>query len=74
MCPQAQFYWWARSTAAMLDGLSSDDVLYTCLPLFHTNALNACMQALVPRGGVRRRAALLGVALLGSRSSRPTRP
>ena len=46
MCPQAQFYWWARSTAAMLGGLSSDDVLYTCLPLFHTNALNACIQAL----------------------------
>jgi len=46
MCPQAQFYWWARSTAAMLGGLTSDDVLYTCLPLFHTNALNACIQAL----------------------------
>jgi crotonobetaine/carnitine-CoA ligase len=45
-CPQAQFYWWARSTAAMLDGLYEDDVLYTSLPLFHTNALNACMQAL----------------------------
>jgi crotonobetaine/carnitine-CoA ligase len=47
MCPQAQFYWWALSTAALLDGMSGDDVLYTCLPLFHTNALNACMQALV---------------------------
>jgi crotonobetaine/carnitine-CoA ligase len=47
MCPHAQFYWWAHSTAALLDGLSEDDVLYTCLPLFHTNALNACMQALV---------------------------
>ena len=47
MCPQAQFYWWARSTAAMLGGLSSEDVLYTCLPLFHTNALNACIQALI---------------------------
>ena len=46
MCPQAQFYWWAHSTAAMLGGLTSDDVLYTCLPLFHTNALNACIQAL----------------------------
>jgi crotonobetaine/carnitine-CoA ligase len=45
-CPQAQFYWWALSTAAMLGGLREDDVLYTCLPLFHTNALNACMQAL----------------------------
>lgn len=47
MCPQAQFYWWARSTAAMLGGLSREDVLYTCLPLFHTNALNACIQALI---------------------------
>ncbi len=47
MCPHAQFYWWAHSTAAMLDGIDENDVLYTCLPLFHTNALNACMQALV---------------------------
>jgi carnitine-CoA ligase len=45
-CPQAQFYWWALGTAAMLGGLGEDDVLYTCLPLFHTNALNTCMQAL----------------------------
>lgn len=47
MCPQAQFYWWALSTAALLDGLSEEDVLYTCLPLFHSNALGACIQALV---------------------------
>ena len=47
MCPQAQFYWWAVSTAALLDGLSEEDVLYTCLPLFHSNALGACTQALV---------------------------
>jgi carnitine-CoA ligase len=47
VCPHAQFYWWATSTAALFDGLSDEDVLYTCLPLFHTNALNACMQALV---------------------------
>jgi crotonobetaine/carnitine-CoA ligase len=47
MCPQAQFYWWALGTAAMLGGLHEDDVLYTCLPLFHTNALNTCVQALV---------------------------
>jgi carnitine-CoA ligase len=45
-CPQAQFYWWAHDTAAMLGGLDENDVLYTCLPLFHTNALNTCMQAL----------------------------
>ncbi len=47
MCPQAQFYWWARGTAAMLGGLDENDVLYTCLPLFHTNALNTCVQALI---------------------------
>ena len=47
MCPHAQFYWWARSTAALLDGLGEEDVLYTCLPLFHSNALGASMQALV---------------------------
>jgi crotonobetaine/carnitine-CoA ligase len=50
MCPHAQFYWWAQSTAAMLDGVTADDVLYTCLPLFHTNALNASMQALLHGG------------------------
>ena len=27
--------------------IGEDDVLYTCLPLFHTNALNAFVQALV---------------------------
>jgi carnitine-CoA ligase len=47
MCPHAQFYWWAHSTAALLDGIREEDVLYTCLPLFHSNALGACMQALV---------------------------
>jgi crotonobetaine/carnitine-CoA ligase len=47
MCPQAQFYWWAISTAALLDGMTEEDVLYTCLPLFHSNALGACVQALV---------------------------
>lgn len=46
VCPHGQFYWWAVSTAALFDGLTDEDVLYTCLPLFHTNALNACMQAL----------------------------
>jgi crotonobetaine/carnitine-CoA ligase len=47
MCPHAQFYWWAVGTAALLGGLDENDVLYTCLPLFHTNALNTCIQALV---------------------------
>jgi carnitine-CoA ligase len=52
MCPQAQFYWWALSTVAMLGGVGEDDVLYTCLPLFHTNALNTCMQALIHGSGL----------------------
>ena len=60
------------ATAAML-GRPSDDVLYTCLPLFHTNALNAFVQALSPRRGRSRRPALLRVALLGSRRAPPTR-
>ena len=45
-CPQAQFYWYAVNTAAMLE-ISEDDVLYTCLPLFHINALSTFVQALV---------------------------
>lgn len=44
-CPQAQFYWWGRNMSDQLM-LTPDDVLYTNLPLFHTNALNAFMQAL----------------------------
>jgi carnitine-CoA ligase len=46
LCPHANFYWWGIEMSEMLE-LSADDVLYTCLPLFHTNALNAFMQALV---------------------------
>jgi len=45
-CPQAQLYWWSVLVGEMLE-LGEDDVLYTCLPLFHTNALNAFTQALV---------------------------
>jgi crotonobetaine/carnitine-CoA ligase len=45
-CPHAQFYWWGILMGEVFD-LSEDDVLYTCLPLFHTNALNAFVQALV---------------------------
>lgn len=44
LCPQSQFYWWAVNMSDQL-GLGPEDVLYTCLPLFHTNALNAFMQA-----------------------------
>lgn len=45
-CPQAQFYWWGVNTASAL-GVTDADSLYTCLPLFHTNALNSFVQALV---------------------------
>jgi carnitine-CoA ligase len=45
-CPQAQFLWWGVLMSEML-GIGEDDVLYTNLPLFHTNALNAFVQALV---------------------------
>ncbi|WP_340537840.1 ATP-dependent acyl-CoA ligase [Nocardioides sp. GXZ039] len=46
VCPHAQFYWWGRNVSEQL-GLTPDDVLHTCLPLFHTNALNAFSQAVV---------------------------
>ncbi|HEV3105543.1 MAG TPA: ATP-dependent acyl-CoA ligase [Trinickia sp.] len=45
ICPHAQFYWWGRHTAGNL-GIVAGDILYTCLPLFHTNALNSFFQAL----------------------------
>jgi crotonobetaine/carnitine-CoA ligase len=46
LCPHAQWYWWAINTGEVLD-IGADSVLYTNLPLFHTNALNAFCQALV---------------------------
>lgn len=46
MCPHAQFYWWGRNVSLQLE-ITEDDVLYTTLPIFHTNALNAFFQALV---------------------------
>lgn len=46
LCPHAQWYWWGLATGAAL-GIGEDDVLYTCLPLFHTNALNTFVQALL---------------------------
>ncbi|MDQ6438061.1 ATP-dependent acyl-CoA ligase [Mesorhizobium sp. LHD-90] len=45
-CPQAQFFWWGVNTARGL-GISEGDVLFTTLPLFHTNALNCFWQALL---------------------------
>jgi crotonobetaine/carnitine-CoA ligase len=45
-CPQAQLYWWGVLVSELL-AIEEGDVLYTCLPLFHTNALTAFVQALV---------------------------
>ena len=46
VCPNAQFTWWGENVGGWL-GIRGDDVLYTCLPLYHTNALNAFVQALM---------------------------
>ena len=48
ICPHAQFYWWGVHSARLL-GIVAGDVLYTVLPMFHTNALNTFFQALVSR-------------------------
>ncbi len=45
-CPHGQFFWWGILAGEQLQ-ISQDDHLFTCLPLFHTNALNAFMQALL---------------------------
>jgi crotonobetaine/carnitine-CoA ligase len=46
LCPHAQWYWWGVKTGEVLS-IDRDSVLYTNLPLFHTNALNAFCQAVV---------------------------
>ncbi len=45
-CPHAQLYWWGVLVSESL-AIREGDVLYTCLPLFHTNALTAFVQAVV---------------------------
>jgi crotonobetaine/carnitine-CoA ligase len=45
-CPQAQMFWWGVHSARALE-IVEGDVLFTTLPLFHTNALNAFYQALL---------------------------
>ncbi|MEZ2145083.1 ATP-dependent acyl-CoA ligase [Bradyrhizobium sp. DN5] len=45
-CPQAQLFWWGICSARAL-GIREGDVLFTTLPLFHTNALNAFYQAVL---------------------------
>lgn len=44
--------------------IEPDDVLYNCLPLFDTNALNAFYQALIAGGCYVLGAAILGVRIL----------
>ena len=46
VCPHSQLYWWGLNTAAR-SASTRDDVLYTCLPLFHMNALNTIVQGLI---------------------------
>jgi carnitine-CoA ligase len=48
-CPHAQLYWWGVLVSESL-AIGEGDVLYTSLPLFHTNALTAFVQALVSGG------------------------
>jgi crotonobetaine/carnitine-CoA ligase len=45
-CPHAQLYWWGVINSEVL-GISEADVLFTSLPLFHTNAINSLFQCLV---------------------------
>ena len=45
-CPHAQFFWWGVLTGEALN-ITPDDVLFTVLPFFHTNALNTIWQALL---------------------------
>lgn len=46
-CPHAQFTYWGEIVGGTFLSITPDDTLYTCLPAFHTNALNAFVQALV---------------------------
>ncbi len=45
-CPQAQLFRWGVYSARAL-GILEGDTLFTTLPLFHTNALNAFYQAML---------------------------
>jgi crotonobetaine/carnitine-CoA ligase len=47
VCSHAQFTWWGENVGGRWLGVTGDDVLYTCLPLHHTNALNAFVHALM---------------------------
>ena len=45
-CPHEQFARWGINVGRTMR-IGQDDVLYSCLPLFHTNAFNAFAQAIV---------------------------
>ncbi|GAB2736099.1 AMP-binding protein [Amycolatopsis magusensis] len=47
--PHGQFWWWSVIGCEQL-ALDADDVLYTALPLFHTNALTTPLQAFAAGG------------------------
>ena len=49
MCSHAQLYWWGHHSVRNID-VGQADVLYTCLPLFHINALNTVYQAILSGG------------------------
>ncbi|MGY3125478.1 acyl-CoA synthetase (AMP-forming)/AMP-acid ligase II [Bradyrhizobium sp. S3.14.4] len=67
-CPQAQLFWWGIYSARAL-GIREGDVLFTTLPLFHTNALNAFYQALLNGCNLRAGAEILRVRILGGRAT-----
>ncbi|MFZ4486596.1 MAG: AMP-binding protein [Candidatus Nanopelagicales bacterium] len=46
VCPHGQFIQWGDSVGGLLN-LTPSDIAYTCLPLFHTNALNGVIQSLI---------------------------
>ncbi|MER6692169.1 AMP-binding protein [Streptomyces minutiscleroticus] len=68
-CPHAQFAWRGRNVADSLR-LTAEDTLYTCLPLFHTNALNTLAQAMTPLWSVFRER--FGVTLVNGFGSTET--
>lgn len=51
ICSHAQLYWWGHYSLQNI-GIGTQDVLYTCLPLFHINALNTFFQALLSGGRI----------------------
>ncbi|MBB4199485.1 hypothetical protein CCR94_01480 [Rhodoblastus sphagnicola] len=44
--PNAQYFWWGAN-GVNSQGLVPEDILYTCLPLFHINAQHTFMESLL---------------------------